>query len=106
MLSQNFRHLWLCYVIKLHILEWSFVLMNCCAIIMFSNQDLTGARGRHRTNYISGFTEHHVLKVTDVRRSGVEQKGRGNHSYRSVTADNKSQDPEVKSNHITHFYSS
>ncbi len=43
-LPQNLRHLWqLCCVIKLHILEWLFIvasLRHTCAIIMLSNQCL------------------------------------------------------------------
>ncbi len=42
-LPQNLRHLWHCAVIKLHILEWPFIvdsLRHTCAIIMLSNQHL------------------------------------------------------------------
>ncbi len=40
---KNLRHLWHCAVIKLHILEWPFIvasLRHTCAIIMLSNQHL------------------------------------------------------------------
>ncbi len=40
---QNLQHLWHCAVIKLHILEWPFIvasLKHTCAIIMLSNQHL------------------------------------------------------------------
>ncbi len=43
MLPQNLQHLALCCVIKLHILEWPFIvasLRHTCAIIMLSNQHL------------------------------------------------------------------
>ncbi len=43
MLPQNLRCLWYCAVIKLHILEWPFIvasLRHTCAIIMLSNQHL------------------------------------------------------------------
>ncbi len=43
MLPQNLRHLWHCAVIKLHILEWPFIVASLrytCAIIMLSNQHL------------------------------------------------------------------
>ncbi len=43
MLPRNLRHLWHCAVIKLHILEWPFIVANLrhtCAIIMLSNQHL------------------------------------------------------------------
>ncbi len=42
-LPQNLRHLWHCAVIKLHILEWPFIMVSLrhpCAIIMLSNQRL------------------------------------------------------------------
>ncbi len=42
-LRQNVRHQWHCAVIKLHILEWPFIvasLRHTCAIIMLSNQHL------------------------------------------------------------------
>ncbi len=40
-LPQKLQHLWRCAVIKLHILEWSFIvasLSHTCSIIMLSNQ--------------------------------------------------------------------
>ncbi len=43
MLPQNLQHLWHCAVIKLHILEWPFIvdsLRHTCAIFMLSNQHL------------------------------------------------------------------
>ncbi len=42
-LPKNLRHLWHCAVIKLHILEWPFIVASLrytCAIIMLSNQHL------------------------------------------------------------------
>ncbi len=42
-LPQNLWHLWHCAVIKLHMLEWSFIvssLRHTCVIIMLSNQHL------------------------------------------------------------------
>ncbi len=43
LLPQNLQHMWHCAVIKLHILEWPFIvasLRHTCAIIMLSNQHL------------------------------------------------------------------